>query len=1030
MNNSLRSLSAIGFLVVLLDFPSMARLEAIDFGKDVLPIFSEKCFHCHGPDENQRKADLRLDTRTGATKDLGGYVAIEPGRPDQSTLIARIEHKNPDEVMPPPDSELFLSAKEKSILREWIRDGAEYAQHWAFIPPKKIDTNTTGNPIDSLVQERLNREGLTLSPPAPNEILCRRLYLDLIGLPPSPDQVTTFVSAAKENRSQAIDSLVAELLNAPEYGERWARPWLDVARYADSNGFEKDLAREQWAWRDWVIDALNDDMPYNQFLIEQLAGDLLPDRSQDQLIATGFLRNGMVNEEGAIVPEQFRLEGMFDRMDCLGKAVLGLSLQCAQCHSHKFDPISHEDYYGMFAFLNNTHEAQSWVYTPNQLDTIEQIRTQVSQLENNIKETQPNWLEEIIAWEEAQQAKQPRWQTLDFDEHVWEGGLNHPTKLADKSILVLGHPSTGGSMYMVARPGETTIREIRLEALRHGDHPHGGPGRGKLGTFSIAEIEIYQKDTEATDWTKLDIKEARVDFATEEREIDDRPEKEKRPRVGPASFLIDGNGLTGWMPDRGPILRHTESAAVLTLPQPLKLTDTSELKIRLQLQSGKTVTGRDNLQLGRLRCSTTDETPATAPLLNHAAWLALQKPRPSRSSAENQAIFTAWRNSQKQFASINAQIAALEKTYPEANTSVLHLAQPPKDLQRTTHLLDRGVWNRPKKVIQPKTPSALHSARQTPRNRLEFARWLADEKSPLTARVQVNRVWQSIFGSGLVETAEDFGTRAGRPEHQALLDWLAVEFVENGWRMKPLIRTIVSSRVYQQSSRTRPELMDRDPKNQLLARGPRFRVDAEVIRDIALSVSGLLHQRLGGPSFFPPVPQSMLDYNYVRMDWPEAKGPERYRRSLYMFRKRSMPDPVLTSFDAPNADFACARRTRSNTPLAALVPLNEPVFIEAARALSMRILREGGSTDEERADYGFRLCTGRSSRPEERQELLRLVAKQRNRLADGWLPINDVAFGESETKPELPEGTTPQDAAAWSIASRVLLNLDATLTKY
>ena len=1030
MNASLQVLRLIGVGLCLCATFFHLRVGAVEFGSDVLPIFSEKCFQCHGPDEKERKGGLRLDTSAGATKDLGDYAAVVPGKPNQSTLIQRIHHSDPDEIMPPPESELSLNPQEKKILNDWILSGAVYEQHWAFTVPQKVPLPKAGHPIDAFVDARLETNSLSFSSPAQADVLCRRLYLDIIGLPPSPKQVAAFVSAAKEDRGKAVKNLTLRLFKDPKFGERWARPWLDVARYADSNGFEKDLPREQWAWRDWVIQAINDDKPYNEFLIEQMAGDLLPDRSQDQLIATGFLRNGMVNEEGAIIAEQFRLEGVFDRMDCVGKAVLGLSLQCAQCHTHKFDPISHDEYYGMFAYLNDTHEAQSWVYSKEQLDLIESIQSKVNTLENDIREKVPNLNQEILLWEEAQRKKQPQWSQLDFHEHVWEGGLNHPTKMDDKSILVLGHPTAGGSMYLIAQPGALEVAEIRLEALRHGDHPFGGPGRGRRGMFSIGEIEVHHRETEGGEWKKVELKEARVDFATEERELTDESDKEKRRRVGPADFLIDGKSQTGWMPDRGPVLRHTDSVAVVTLGNPLNLKDTSELKIRLQLHQGRVINGRDNLQLGRLRCSVTGQTHANTPLLDHAARLAIQKKPTQRTEREQQAVFRSWRKSVPDFAEINAQIDGHEQTYPEADTSVLHLSQPSPELKRVTHLLDRGSWNRPRQQVKAHTPAALHGFPKGASTRLTFARWLASEQSPLTARVQVNRVWQSIFGAGLVETAEDFGTRAPRPEYQSILDWLAVDLMEHSWSLKSLIKTIVTSRTYQQDSRVRPELGEMDPRNRLLARGPRFRVDAEVVRDIALSLSGLLHERIGGPSFYPPVPKSMLDYNYSKVDWQEAQAPERYRRSLYMFRKRSMPDPVLTTFDAPNADFACARRMQSNTPMAALVPLNEPVFVEAARALSLRILREGGGKDASRADYGIRLCTGRASQADERQALLDLIEKQRSRLADGWLPIDHVAFGEASVRPDLPEGATPQDAAAWAIGARVLLNLDATLTKY
>ena len=1024
------SLFLYGFGTFLFASALPMSFGSISYGRDVLPIFSEKCFQCHGPDQNQRKGGLRLDTRAGATKKADGFAAVTPGDPTLSSLISRIEDDDIDEVMPPPETGLTLSTQEKSMLREWILNGAQYEQHWAFQVPQKNPPPREGHPIDAFVSARLERNGLSFSPPANSETLCRRLYLDLIGLPPSPEQMTNFARAAKVDRKKAVEDLTTRLMKNPAYGERWARPWLDVARYADSNGFEKDVAREQWAWRDWVIESINKDQPYNEFLIEQIAGDLIPNRTQDQLVATGFLRNGMVNEEGAIIPEQFRVEGIFDRMDCVGKSVLGLSLQCAQCHSHKFDPISHDEYYGMFAFLNDTHEAQSWVYTEEQLEKINTIQSRVANLEESIKTKHPDWQQAIAVWEADERSNQPLWNVLDFSEHVWEGGLNHPTKLSDRSILVLGHPSAGGSMYLVSRPGETTIREIRIEALRHGDLPFDGPGRGRTGLFSIAEIEVYQRKNEDADWLKVELAKAQVDFATDEREIDHGPDKEKRPRIGPASFLIDGQLQTGWMPDRGPVRRHTDAVAIVTPTTPLTFHESSELKIRLQLHRGKVVTSRDNLQLGRLRCSIAETSLPKRPVLDHAAWLAISKPKAARTKEDTEAIFRAWRQSQPELAQTNALIDEQERTYPEAVTSVLHLAMPPDGLRRTTRLLDRGVWDRPKHTIQAHTPAALHRSSSKLETRLDFARWLVSAESPLTARVQVNRIWQAIFGVGLVKTAEDFGTRAPRPEYQDLLDWLSVDFVEQGWRMKPLIRTIVSSQVYQQDSRIRPEIHELDPENHLLSRGPRFRVDAEVVRDIALSLSGLLNQRLGGPSFYPPVPKSMLDYNYVRMNWPEADAPERYRRSLYMFRKRSMPDPVLTSFDAPNADFACARRPRSNTPLAALVPLNEPIFIEAARALALRILHESGPDDESRVDFGIQLCTGIPPAKAEREALLAFLAEQRTRLAEGWLTISHIAFGEGDSPPpELPANTTPQDMAAWAITARVLLNMDATLTK-
>ena len=435
--------------------------------------------------------------------------------------------------------------------------------------------------------------------------------------------------------------------------------------------------------------------------------------------------------------------------------------------------------------------------------------------------------------------------------------------------------------------------------------------------------------------------------------------------------------------------------------------------------------------LGCARFSITRQPAPAAPPASHAAMLALQIPAASRTSEQNAAIFAAWRASLPEAKAINDEIDAFWNTYPQAATSILHLAEQEPNNRRKTFLLDRGNWDQPLHVVEPHTPAAFHSfPPELPRNRLGFARWLTDPRSPLTARVAVNRIWQSIFGAGLVETAEDFGTRAPVPEYRELLDWLAVDFMEEGWSQKRLIRTIVTSGVYRQSSHASAELLERDPRNVWLARGPRFRADAEVVRDIALCVSGLITHKLGGPSVIPPVPQNVLDYNFTYPAyWKPAEGPERYRRALYGFRKRSMPDPAMSNFDAPNADFACARRVRSNTPLAALTGLNEPVFVEAARALALRVLREGGSDDAHRADQAFFLCTLRRPEAQERDAILNLLQSRRQRLAEGWLNPRDIATGDPAKLPELPAGTTPQDAAAWTLVARVLLNLDETISK-
>ncbi len=986
------------------------RAEAVDYQRDVQPILAQHCTKCHGVDSSTRESGLRLDQRESAlTGGDSGTPAIVPGKPEESELMRRVTSDDDGEVMPPSEEAHRPSETQIAVLEQWIREGANYAEHWAFVAPQKssLPAGNASHPIDALVRAHLESLQLQPSPPATPQKLCRRLYLDLIGLPPTPEQLAEF-------EQRGLKATVETLLASERYGEKWARYWLDAARYSDTNGYEKDLRRQQWSWRDWVIQALNRDMPYDQFLIEQVAGDLLPSATQDQIVATGFLRNSMINEEGAIVPEQFRMVEMFDRMDCIGKAVLGLTTQCAQCHSHKFDPLTQDEYYGMFACLNNSYEAQSWVYTDQQLQQIADLQQAIGSIEERIRQLRPQWQQEMAQWEADLAARQVCWVPLDATQLGSISGLNHPTQQADKSLLMLGH--TSADVFMIARPDLTNVTGLRLEALTHGDLPFGGPGRSATGTFGVTEIEAFVRVPEGKDWEKLKLINATADFSEPEQKQPDG----KNAR-GPVGLILDGTDETAWRCDRGVGRRNRPAAAVVQFETPLNYPAGSEFKLAL----------RTNDMLGCCRISlTTAPSPSALPV-DYAAVRALQIPSSERTARQQADLFAAWRATVDELKVLNDEIDAQWQQFPEAPTSMLHLAQRSADQSRTTHLLDRGNWDQPRQVVEPHTPAALHEwQRGDEPPRLALARWLADPQSPLTARVAVNRVWQAIFGEGLVETPEDFGTRSPVPEYRELLDWLAVDFMEHGWSQKHLIRTIVTSATYQQSSAVTPQLLERDPKNRLLARGPRFRADAEELRDLALSLSGLLTNRLGGASIIPPVPQNVLDYNYTYPDyWTPTKGPDRYRRALYVFRKRSMPDPVLNCFDAPNGDSSCVRRARSNTPLAALAGLNEIIFTEAAQGLALRVLREAGADDSQRADYAFLLCTARDPGPAERDEILSLLHSQRERLADGWLNAREVATGDATRMPALPPDTTPQDAAAWTLVSRVLMNLDETMTK-
>jgi hypothetical protein len=1022
---------------------TLSATAGVDFRREIQPILSEHCFHCHGLDEETREGGLRLDLRAAAIK--GGESdgpAIVPGQPDQSALIARVSSHDPSDLMPPPKSKNPVSPAQIERLRQWIKEGAEYSGHWAFTAPAAtpIPPLTGGHPVDDLVRQRLAEDDLSLSPPATPETLARRLWLDLIGLPPSPEEVASFTSQlAKGELTSAVDTL----LKSPHYGERWARVWMDAARYADSNGYEKDLPREQWAWRDWVIRAFNSDMPYDQFVTEQLAGDLLPGATQDQLVATGFLRNGMVNEEGAIVPEQFRMDGMFDRMDCIGKATLGLTLQCAQCHTHKFDPITHDEYFGLFAFLNNTHDATSWVYSEAQLKALTDIKGKLAALNERFKKETPDWAPQLASWEKQIATQQAKWTSLRPTKLMTVSGLNHPTRLEDDSILTLGHPSSTSDHLIFAEPVMDGITGLRLEALTHADLPHNGPGHSRWGTWALTELEVHTKGPSDKDWVKRTLQNATADFSEPDHRIEPEwqtaADANRERRVGPVAFLIDGDNQTAWRADRGPGRRNTSSVAVLQFAEPLAAPAGTQLRLTVRMNHSGDGNGRGQRMigmLGRMRFSTTHSPSPRTPAIDHAAQEILAHPTTERSPQQLDLLLANWRRTLPKAKPLNDQEVALWKTFPaEGSTSVLHLAERQGVDQRRTHLLDRGAWDQPKHPVKPHVPAALHPLEISPQStqpadRLSLAKWLVAKENPLAARVAVNRVWQSLFGAGLVVTAEDFGTRSPSPEHQALLDWLALDFMAHGWSQKHLIRTIVTSTVYQQSSHLSPQLQLKDPNNRLLARGPRFRADAETVRDVVLTAAGLLHREVGGPPIYPPVPASVLEYNYNPPDyWHPPTDATRYRRSLYLFRRRSMPDPVLAAFDAPNADFACASRPRSNTPLAALTGMNETVFVEAAQALAQRILREGGDSFAARIDRAYLLCTSRSPTEKEQTALAQLLNQTLQRLQHGELKAGEIAFSKLTNPEQLPPNATPNEIAAWTIISRVLLNLDETVTK-
>ncbi|MEO7144866.1 MAG: DUF1549 and DUF1553 domain-containing protein, partial [Bryobacteraceae bacterium] len=981
----------------------------------------------------------RLDGKTAALAKLA-----VPGKSTASPLYQRVAGLNGLVRMPMGGK---LSPADIARIKTWIDEGAvwpdgvgakieETKTHWAFIPPVRppvpvvSNPRWTANPIDNFVLARLDKDGLAPSPEADRPTLLRRVSLDLTGLPPTPAEVDAFV---KDKSKNAYEKQVDRLLSSPHYGERWARVWLDAARYADSNGYEKDRPRDVWFYRDWVIKALNRNLPYNQFIIDQIAGDELPHATEDQIVATGFLRNSMINEEGGVDPEQFRMESMFDRMDAIGKGILGVTIQCAQCHNHKFDPLKQVEYYRMLAFLNNTNEADIGVYTPQQEMQRAEVYRKTREMEAALRHRNPDWKVRMAEWEKTVTGNQPVWTVLHAQVDDNSTGGQKYEKLDDGSFLAGGYAPTSLKLKLTAKTDAQDITAFRLELLNDANLPHGGPGRSQKGMCVLSEFAVDAAPAATPDKSvRIKFAKATADISLPSTEMPAafQPKTGKRKLVGPVDFAIDGKGETGWNIDAGPGQRNQSRKAVFTVAAPISNAGGSVLTFYLsQNQGGANSDNSDNNNIGRFRLSYTTSPDAAADPLPQMVRQALAIPSADRTPEQVETIFRYWRTTVSAWRETNDQIATLWKEYPEGESQLV-LADRQKT--RDTHVLMRGDFLKPEQVVTPGVPAFLNPLPpNAPPTRLTFAKWMVDRKAPTTARSFVNRVWQSDFGIGIVATAENFGTQCEPPSHPQLLDWLAVQFMDSGWDIKALQRLIVESATYRQASNVTPALLEKDPYNRLLARGPRFRVDAEIVRDIALEASGLLNPQVGGPSVFPPAPAFLFKppASYAPKVWKEDTGPERYRRALYTFRYRSVPYPMLQAFDAPNGDASCVRRARSNTPLQALTTLNEPLFVESARALAMRTLRDGGRNDRQRIAYAFRRCVARKPTGDESSELLSLLEKEQQHFSDGKLNPWELAAGDPAHPPELPKGATAPELAAWTAVSRVLLNLDETITK-
>ncbi len=959
----------------------------VDFNRDIRSILAENCFACHGPDEKTREADLRLDTAAGAIADLGGSRAIDPANPDASELISRIESDDPDAVMPPPDSGHQLTDEQKQLLRRWVAGGGEYEIHWSFVAPVKaplpnvVMANWPRHAIDYFVLAKLEAAGLSPTAEADRYQLIRRVSLDLTGLPPTPEQAAAFVVDRSED---AYEKVVDRLLKSDAFGEHWARMWLDLARYADTKGYEKDLPREMWRYRDWVIDAINKDTPLDQFTLEQLAGDLLPNPTTDQRIATAFHRNTMVNDEGGTDNEEFRVAAVKDRVDTTMQVWMGLTMGCAKCHSHKYDPITQSDYYKFYAIFNQTEDADKSNDAPTLPTPTRAQQSEIAELETKITTLRQQFAEESPAFDDAYKKWRQQFESAPLWKPLTKSGFASKHNVAlqqhdDGTLIATGdQPEKDTWQIMFDLPTSGSLTALRLDVFSKDSSAGNWPDR------NVAIRELSAAISEDNGEPKnIKLTRARADFSQQGWEV---------------AKAIDGNQDVGWAiaPQLG-----KPHAAVFDFEKPISAKRNSQLRLTLQMEHG----GHLLLSQFRIAVSTHPPKYLTADVDVESGLRSLFK-----------------RDEFPPSKTIHEQLIATEKKLAELRGSIPNtpiMRELAENKQRQTRVHIRGNFLEAGEPVQPAVPELfgrLPDGCQP--NRLGVARWLMQPENPLTARVMLNRIWARLFGVGLVETEEDFGTQGMLPSHPGLLDSLAVDFRQGGWSLKKLLRTIVLSSTYRQSSAVSQDRLQVDPQNRLLSRGPRFRLSAETVRDQALAVSGLLTAKIGGPSVMPPQPGGVWKSTYSALKWQDAAGPDRYRRAIYTYWKRTSPYPAMTTFDAGSGEVCQIRRVRTNTPLQALVTLNDPAFFEAAGSLASKMSAAGGTTAD-KINHGFRRVLIRLPDEQETSRLVTLYESLRNDFAD-----DDAAATELLRSAGLSDG----DAAMVAVAN-VLLNLDETLMK-
>ena len=1023
--------------------PALFAAGSIEFNRDIRPILADKCYTCHGPDSG-KKLPLRLDSEAAAKADLGGgRHAIVDGHPEQSELVQRITAEKPAMRMPPPYSGLKLSADEISALRQWIAEGAVWQKHWSLIPPKRPELPKVSNPqwpvnpIDNFVLARLDREGLKPSAEASKETLIRRVSLDLTGIPPTPAEVDAFLA---DQSPAAYQKAVDRLLQSPRYGERMAARWLDAARYADTNGYQYDGERVMWRWRDWVINAFNRNEPFNQFAVEQIAGDLLPNATMQQKIATGFNRNHRANTEDGIVPEEYAVEYVADRVDTTSTVFLGTTLGCARCHNHKYDPFTQKEYYQIFAYFNNVPElGRAYKYgnsppmveapTADQQKQMDQLDAKIAALRAVLDRQSKTLAAEEARWEKS--APDAYWSpTPGLDRAVKfenpDGLKQHGTPTLQDGRAGKAASFDGKSWIDVPTAGAFDIEDRwSISAWIRPDKDADG------------SIVSRMQDMPKGKGYGIHLDHGKLHVNLTSVWADDAIRVETEPVVTPDAWHHVAVTYTGSRMAEGlrvyldgkliPVkvmldtLYRPFNNAGKDFPEPLRIGTGwgAERRFRGLIDAVRVYH----------RVLNADELAALA--VGESAASIAAKPAKDRSPAEKFALRSMFLETgapedvRKTTASLQNLVLdreSLERTFP----TVMVMAELP--VRRDTFLLIRGAYDKPGDKVEPGVPAVLPPLpKSAPNNRLGFAEWVADPANPLTARVTMNRFWQHYFGTGIVKTVEDFGVQGEWPSHPELLDWLATEFVRSGWDVKAMQKLIVTSATYRQSSRVTPELMQRDPENRLLARGPRVRLAAEEVRDQALAASGLLVEKIGGPSVRPYQPAGLWkEVGMQGLDYNQDHGPDLYRRSLYTFWKRTSAPPEMMNFDAAGRESCVVREIRTNTPLQALNLMNDVTFLEAARFIGQRMLKEGGPDDAARLAYGFRLVLSRAPSVKEKEILLDSLRFHRDKFAtnpqDGEALLKE---GESRSDASL----NPRELAAYASIASLILNMDEAVTK-